>query len=115
MSRAWWEDDIREPAKQDPHLVWLGPCLAQLHLASLLNLSSMFRLCSAPRELKCYLKTGLKFAQERCLPLRVAALLLEMAKFSLLCDDEVGAEVHLAGTEFILSTVLRDRTAVKVS
>ena len=75
----------------------------------------MFRLAAAPRELKLYLKTGLKFAQEHCLALRSARLLVEMAQFSLLCDDEQAAEVHLEGTQFILASVLEaDKTAVKV-
>ena len=73
----------------------------------------MFRLTAAPRELKCYLKTGLKFAQSHCLPLRVGELLVELAQLCLLCDDEEGAEVHLAGTEFILSSVLTDKTLTK--
>ena len=115
LCQTWWREDLRNAAKQDPHFLWLGPHLADLHLRSLQNFADMFRLASAPRELKLYLKTGLKFAQERCLALRSARLLVELAQLSLLCDDEEAAEVHLGGTQFILASVLQtDRTAVKV-
>ena len=115
LSHTWWQEDVRNPAKQDVHFLWLGPHLADLHLRSLQNFASLFRLASAPRELKLYLKTGLKFAQERCLALRSARLLVELAQFSLLCDDEQAADVHLEGTQFILASVLEsDKTAVKV-
>ena len=115
LCRVWWDEDIRVPAKHDPSLLWLGPCLADLHLRSLHNLSAMFRLCSVPRELKCYLTTGLKFAQQRCLPLRVSELLVELAQHNLLCEHDAGAQVHLAGTEFILSSLLEDKRPSKVS
>ena len=45
-------------------------------------------------------------AQEQCLALRAAEQLLSLASTNLLCEDDVGAGVQIAGTQFILGDVI---------
>ena len=105
----WWEQDVRLPSSQDPILLWLGPRLATLQLQCVEQLSTLFRMISSPRELKCYLKEGLKVAQLQCLPLQTANLLCSLAGAHLLCDDEVAATVQVDGVMFVLGCVLGDK------
>jgi len=106
----WWEQDVRLPSSQDPILLWLGPRLATLQLQCVEQLSTLFRMISSPRELKCYLKEGLKVAQLQCLPLQTANLLCSLAGAHLLCDDEAAATVQVDGVLFVLHCVLGDKS-----
>ena len=74
----------RTPSSQDP---WMGPRLCILQLRCVQQLSSLFRQISATRELKCYLKEGLKVAQWQCLPFQAANQLVHLAEM-------VWASVH---------------------
>ena len=102
----WWETDIRTSHKQEPGLLWLGPYLDILQLECFDHLCTLYTTISSPRELKCYVKLGTKMAQEQCLALRAAEQLLSLASTNLLCEDDVGAGVQLAGTQFIIGNVL---------
>ena len=106
MVTRWWETDIRTSHKQEPGLLWLGPYLDILQLECFDHLCTLYTTISSPRELKCYVKLGTKMAQEQCLALRAAEQLLSLASTNLLCEDDVGAGVQLAGTQFILGNVL---------
>jgi len=106
----WWEQDVRLSSSQDPILLWFGPKLATLQLRCVEQLSYLFRQISSPRELKCYLKEGLKLAQCQCLPLQTASLLSSLAGAHLMCDDEAAASVQLDGVAFILGCVLGDKS-----
>ena len=106
MVTRWWETDIRTSHKQEPGLLWLGPYLDILQLECFDHLCTLYTTISSPRELKCYVKLGIKMAQEQCLALRAAEQLLSLASTNLLCEDDVGAGVQLAGTQFILGDVL---------
>ena len=106
MVTRWWEQDVRTAHKQDPSLLWLGPYLDILQLECYDHLCTLYTTIASPRELKCYVKLGIKFAQEQCLALRAAEQLLSLAGANLMCEDEAGAGVQLAGTQFILGDVL---------
>jgi hypothetical protein len=75
QKKSLHSDLVRTPSSQDPFLLWMRPRLCVLQLRCVEQLSSLFRKISAPRELNCYLKEGLKVAQWQCLPLRAANLL----------------------------------------
>ena len=98
----WAEADLRTPSRQEPGLLWLVPRLACLQLRCVAQICRLFKMIGAPRELKSHLNWGLRLSQTFCLPLRAASLLVDLADFYLLCDDEVAAGAQLAGVEFVL-------------
>ena len=98
----WAEADLRTPSSQEPGLLWLVPRLACLQLRCVAQICRLFKMIGAPRELKCHLKWGLRLSQTLCLPLRAAALLVELADCYLLCDDDAAAGAQLAGVDFVL-------------
>jgi hypothetical protein len=49
------------------------------------------------RELRAYVKEGVRLAQSFCLPLRACGQLVSLATAQLLCDDEEQAQVGGAG------------------
>jgi len=106
MCQIWWEKDMRTPGVQDPGLLAVGPRLTCLELRAKAQLVNLYSQMSAPREMRCYIKEGLKSAQRNCLPLRSCEILLELAKSNLLCDDEQLALTQLAGAKFTLGGTL---------
>ena len=106
----WWDEDIREANKQDSFYLWLGPYIVHHHLSSLSHLVTLYKNVSSPRDLKCYIKLGLSLAQQHCLPLRVTQFQLEMAGANILCEDEVGASVQVAGAQFVLADILGNKS-----
>jgi hypothetical protein len=46
------------------------------------------------RELRAYVKEGVRLAQSFCLPLRTCGQLVSLATAQLLCDDEEQAQVR---------------------
>ena len=53
----------------------------------------VFLILSIHRELRAYVKEGLRMVQSSCLPLRTCSLLVSLAKAQLLCDDDEQAQV----------------------
>ena len=102
----WWQEDLRTANKQDPSYLWLGPYIHHHQIQCLGHVVSLFRTISAPRELKCYVKLGLKFCQVECLALRTADFLANLALTNLVCEDDTGAGVQIAGAQFVLAHVL---------
>merc|ERR1719167_326734 len=86
-------------------------CLLQLKCVE--QLSSLFSQISSPRELKCYVKEGLKNSQSNCLPLMTINLLTRLAEANLMCDDDIAANIQLEGVRFIFGSLLRDAEKIK--
>ncbi len=51
------------------------------------------------RELRAYVKEGVRLSQSFCLPLRACGQLVSLATAQLLCDDEEQAQVGGSGHE----------------